>query len=267
MGGPIGAMPEESASSAWIVSYSGAPRERLRLVKTIVCMANTGGGSIRVLPAPSARRDLDAAALEALVNRYVAPALQGLACEPLEDGALRIAVPESQRKPHVFTESGRFHEDGRTELEFAKGQLWVRRGSANAEAGADDVQRIVLEAAGRFLERIGAQMQSPGFVLQEEGQGARPVRLVDDPTAPIVRADPDVVRPLTRQELCSRFDKPYAWIVAALRRLGVESDRSLAYADRNSAGHPTRWRYTESVADRIRSKLDEQPDWDPIHEG
>jgi hypothetical protein len=259
-------MPEESASSAWIVSYAGTPRERLRLVKTIVSMANTGGGSIRVQPAPSARRELEAAAVEALVNRFVAPPLQGIGCEPLEDGAQQITVPDSERKPHVFTESGRFHEDGRSELEFAKGQLWVRRGSANAEAGADDVQRIVLEAAGRFLERIGAQMQSPGFVLQEEGEPARAVRLVDDPTAPIVRADPDLVRPLTRQELCARFERPYAWIAAALRRLGVESDRSLAYADRNSAGHPTRWRYTESVAQRIRARLDEKPDWDPIHE-
>jgi len=260
-------MTEDSGNSAWIVSYGGAPRERLRLVKTIVATANTGGGSIRVQPTAGARREVDAPLLEALVNRYVAPALQGLACEALEDGAQQIAVPDSERKPHVFTEGGRFNEDGRTELEFAKGQLWVRHGSANAEAGADDVQRIVLEAAGRFLARIGAQMQSPGFVLQEEGEPARPVRLVDDPTAPIVRADLDVVRPLTRQELCARFDKPYAWIVAALRRLGVESDRSLAYADRNSAGHPTRWRYTEGVADRIRSRLDEQPDWDPIHEG
>jgi hypothetical protein len=259
-------MPEESASQAWIASYGGTPRERLRLVKTIVAMANTGGGSIRVQPTPSARREIESAALDALVNRYVAPALQGLASEAAEDGAQRIAVPDSERKPHVFVESGRYRDDGKAELEFAKGQLWVRHGASNAEASGEDVQRIVLAAAGRLLERIGLQIQSPGFLLHEEGAPAQPVRLVDDPTAPIVRADPDVVRPLTRQQLCERFGKPYAWIVAALRRLGIESDRSLAYADRNSAGHPTRWRYTERVAALVQERLEQQPDWDPIHE-
>src|SRR5262245_4240494 len=248
-----------------IDAYAGTDLDRLRIVKAIVALANTRGGRIVVRAIEAGHRELQPAALEGLLNRYIGPPLHGLLIAP-RDGGVHITVPESPRKPHVIVETGRYRQDGETKLAFHRGQIWVRRGRASTVARPDDLQRILLDAAGRLLERIGTQIRAPGFVLQETGDGAQPVRLVTDPSAPLVRADLDALYPLTRQKLCDEFERDYSWIAAAMKKLGVETSPELAYADRNAVGHPTRWRYAESVRDLLRARLQRQPDWDPAHE-
>jgi len=245
-----------AAAYAAVPAYAGTEPEAARLVRSIAAMANTAGGRIVVRPAGRGRHDLGLAALTALVGRWVAPAVGGLAISELGDGLVAIDVPDSDRKPHVIVEPGPV---------FQRGQIWVRRSSGDSEAGPDDLHRIVLDAAGRLLERFGAQVRRPGFLLHE-GEGVQPVRLVTDPDAPLVRADPDALFPLTRQKLCEEFGQPYGWIAAAMKRLGAEDDGEMAYADRNSLGHPTRWRYAEGVRDLLAARLEAQPDWDPVHQ-
>jgi len=238
-------------------SYAGTEPEAARLVRGIASLANTEGGRLLLRPVGAGRRDLEPGALAALVARWVAPSVPGLETHELGADLVAIDVPDSERKPHVVVEPG---------PAFQRGQIWVRRSSGDAEAGPDDVQRIVLEAAGRLLQKLGAQIRSPGFVLHEPGAAAQPVRLVTDPTAPLVRADLDALFPLTRQKLCDEFGRPYGWITAAMKRIGAEDSAELAYADRNSAGHPTRWRYAEGVRDLLAARLAAQPDWDPVHQ-
>lgn len=258
-------MTAEADEYEEVLTYDGSELPRLRLIQTIVAMANTRGGRIVLHPGVDGRRGPESAALEALVNRYVDPRLQGLEIIHVPDGSMVIKVPDSQRKPHVIVESGLYQLDGETQHAFHRGQIWVRRSSGNAEATAKDLQRILFDAAGLLLERIGAQVRAPGFVLREEDALAQPVRLVADPAAPLVRADLDALYPLTRQKLCDEFQKGYSWISAAMRKLGVEKSDELSYADRNSAGHPTRWRYAEGVRDLLRERLRREPEWDPIH--
>ncbi len=247
------------------LTYDGSELLRLLLIQTIVAMANTQGGRIVLHGGAAGKRGLDSAALETLVGRYVDPRLQGLEIAHAPDESLVVTVPDSPRKPHVIVESGLYQHDGETRHAFHRGQIWVRQSSGNAEATAKDLQRILFDAAGTLLERIGAQVRAPGFVLREEDALAQPVRLVADPAAPLVRADLDAVYPLTRQKLCDEFHKGYSWISAAMRKLGVEKSDELSYADRNSVGHPTRWRYAESVRDLLRERLRREPEWDPIH--
>jgi len=245
-----------SSAYAAVPTYTGTEPEAARLVRSIAAMANTAGGHIVLRPSGPGRRDLELGALTGLVARWIAPAVPGLSLSELGDGLVAITVPDSERKPHVVVEEG---------PALHRGQIWVRRSSGDGEARPDDLHRIVIEAAGRLLERFGAQVRRPGFLLHE-GEESQPVRLVTDPDAPLVRADPDALFPLTRQQLCDEFRKPHGWIAAAMKRLGAEDDGEMAFADRNSAGHPTRWRYAEGVRDLLAARLEAQPDWDPLHE-
>ena len=257
-------MPAESETYEEKSEYGGTPKERLKLVKSIVAMANTDGGEIHIERVTAGARGLDSASVDSTVNSYVGPALHGIECEAQLGNAFIIRIAESDQKPHIITRYASYQDDqGHQKAMFHKGQIWVRHSSSNAEATPDDLAQIVQDAAGRLLERLGAQIRQPGFVLQPDVDGAVPVRLADDADAIPVRVDTPTAYPHTRRSLSDEIGRPVPWITTAMQTLNLENDAQNAYSDRNAAGHATLWRYSDRAREQLVARLDEDPDWDP----
>ena len=243
--------------------YSGTEKERLQVVTVIVAMANTSGGQIKILKVNAEKRHLESRALQKLVNNYAGPPIHGVTVLEGGDRSVVIQVDDSEFKPHIMKMDGCYDEHGETRYSFYKGQIWVRNGARNVEARPEDLRQIIFDAAGRILERMGAQIRQPGFVLAAKDGDAIAVRLADDPDLPLVRADPDITYPHTRHSLSAEFDKPYLWITAAMKVLAIEESPEYAYTDRNTAGHPTHWRYSDAGRAILEAKLTSEPAWEP----
>jgi hypothetical protein len=243
--------------------YNGTEKERLHMVKAVVAMANTTGGQLKIRKVNAERRHLESGPLHKLVNNYAGPPLHGLTILDGSDGSVIIEVDDSEFKPHIMKSDGRYDEGGEPRKSFHRGQIWVRHGARNAEATPDDLRQMIFDAAGHVLERVGRQIRQPGFVLTGENDDAIAVRLADDPDALLVRADPDRTYPHTRHSLSTEFDKPYLWITAAMKVLGIEDSPEYAYTDRNTAGHPTHWRYSDAGRAVLEAKITGEPNWDP----
>ncbi len=255
-------MTPESEQYQETSDYSGTEEERLEVVKTIVAMANSTGGELKILKVSAERRHLESASLHKLINNYAGPSIHGVT-QQVSGGCFVIQVEDSEFKPHIMKMDGRYDEGGINKHAFHKGQIWVRHGARNAEATPDDLRQMIFDAAGHVLERVGTQIRQPGFVLAGEDGEAIAVRLADDPDALLVRADPDRTYPHTRNSLSTEFDKPYLWITAAMKILEIEVSPEYAYTDRNTAGHPTHWRYSDAGRAVLQAKIASEPNWDP----
>lgn len=200
--------------------YHGGDQDRLQVVKTIVAMANTCGGTIQLERVSVAPYDLDSARLDDLANRYVEPRLGGITSEPTSNGGMKIEVRESEHKPHIFfVEDGRYRDRAkdREEFVFRRGQVWVRHSSKNEPARGDDMQRMVRAALAGLLTRLSVEVQERGLPLAVElGAGGIPmhmserdgmaVRLSDEEGAVPVVPDLERVRIyLTHPATCAIF--------------------------------------------------------------
>ena len=254
------------------IDSSGSERDHLRLIRSIVAVANSGGGRIVVHPkAPAGPSDeLEAATLEAAVNRYVAPRLTGLHCEPAPDGAVMVAVAESPAAPHVFI------HDGSTESEetgdgkpvtavFHCGQIWVRRGAQEQPASAQDVQRMVRAAASRFLERLSIGIRDPAFSFRLSNSEGIPVRLAGDEESVPVSPNLDRLYPYTTKTLGESLGKSLNWAAIASKVLRLKADREYAYGVPSPTGRIIQWRYSDKTHELLAAKLAENPAWDPYH--
>lgn len=257
-------MPVEREEFEEKSRYEGSERERLRVLKTILAMANSGGGTILIHEVTAGLRGLDSASIDAFVNSYVGPQLYGLSSEQSESGEVTIHVPDSENSPHIVVREGKYRDDqGREKWALHSGQIWVRHGSQNQPANADDIQRLTQRRAGRLIEEIGARVQQPGFVLGTNEDAAQPVRIGGDSNAPRLRADPRDVYPHTRRSLADELDRPMPWIHRAVKALGLEDDQELAHTDRNASDKPIFWRYSEEARRILVSKVEEDPEWNP----
>lgn len=254
-------MPAESELFEYKSQYSGTEKERLRLIKTIISMANCQGGLLEIARVTGGMRNLDSAALTSTVNRYVEPPLLTIETEAAQDSSIRIRVRESDRRPHLIKKDGEYLEKGKKRIAFYKGQIWIRHSSSNELADPDDLRAMIYSAAGTLLELFGAKLRTPGFALDPGNPAAIPARLAESPDALLVQADTSAYRH-TRKSLVEEFGRPYPWIASAMRRLSLQSPR-YAHTDRNSVGIPTLWRYTDSARDVLAKKLEDEPDWDP----
>lgn len=257
-------MPIEGENFEEKSRYDGDDRERLRLLKIIISMANSGGGEILLREVTAGVRALDSASLDAVVNRYVGPQLYGLYSEKWDSGGVRINVPDSKNSPHIVVREAKYKDErGREKYVLHRGQIWVRHGSQNEPANADDIHRLTQRRAGRLLEEIGARVQQPDFVLSDRKDGSQPVRLGGDYSAPRLRADPGDVYPHTRKSLAEELERPVAWICQAVKALSLEDDKELAHSETNAAEKPILWRYSEEARRILIGNLENEPDWDP----
>jgi hypothetical protein len=268
-------------------SFTRSQHDRGLLVKTIVAMANTRGGRI-VLQAVEGD-PVDSQQLEELIASYVEPRVRGLTATAALDGAVQITVPESERKPHVFTAELSYQYKGRAHGLFFPGQIWVRHSSKNEPAGAEDVERMLRERASRFLEDLSVTIIDPAFPLRfprepapatephaltladvesetklrVDGQAELAIRVTTDPDAAPVNIDINRTYPFTTRALGEAVGKSLNWAATAVRALHLKGDLGFHYPVRNADGRVVVNKYSEAALAKLREKLTNAPEWNP----
>ncbi len=180
---------------------------------------------------------------------------------------MAIQVAESDSKPHVFTTEGTFTDAaGAPQSMFHAGQVWVRRDGRDAVGGGDDLQRLVREAASRFLERLSIGLRDPSFSLLLTDSAGLPVHLADDEES--VPVSPNLARlyPYTTKTLACELGKPANWVATAAKVMRLKDGRENAYGVPSaSGGRVVQWRYSRQALRHLRDKLSQDPDWNPYH--
>ncbi len=245
--------------------YGGRLEERLSLVRTIVAMANSGGGSVRIRRVNGDAGSLKTESLEDCVALYAAPRIRGIETAPRSDGSLVIHMPASEAGPHVFVRDGEV--DAGSGALFHAGQIWVRSGDKERAAASEDVQRLVREAASRFLERVSIGLRDPSFSLLLTEEAGIPVHLVEDEDA--VPVSPNLARlyPYTTKTLAAALAKPVNWVAAAAKVLRLKERRESAYGVPSPGGAVIQWRYSDGALKEIRARMERDTDWNPYREG
>ncbi len=226
-------------------------------------MANSGGGIVHIRRVEGDPRALDAEAVEDLAALYAAPRIRGIETAPRSDGSLAIHVPASEAAPHVFIRDGGGAGADQQGALFRSGQIWICTNGEDGTAGSDDVQRLVREAASRFLERLSIGLRDPSFALRLTEEAGIPVHLVEDEDA--IPVSPNLARlyPYTTKTLAAALGRPVNWVAAAAKVLRLKEAREHAYGVPSPGGAVIQWRYSESARREIRGRLEREPQWNP----
>lgn len=239
----------ESRSREYVSQYDPASREdQLKLVKEIVAMANTAGGTIFLGVEDDGKRPglphdtvthLDPARLGDLVGRFVSP--DEVEFEVSTDEAAKpgrsivaIKVDRFAHPPLVFTKPGTYeHSSGKQHEVFRQHSVVVRRQTRAEPATREDFRRWREEAIRQEREDWRARVRliaelPPGATLIEAG----PEALLDEPAGRLRRAvreyQRNAERLLTGRELLELFlvrdalaigdDEFHLLVQSALRR-------------------------------------------------
>lgn len=236
----------------------------LKLVKTVVALANTRGGELRLYNTEEVDpKKFDSAKIDDKVNKYIEPRIQNIKTLVLKS-YVKIIVENSPSKPHVFKMDGPYQDPdnpSRQRKAFYKGQVLVRHSSKNEPATRDDYEHMFKEKQSEFVRRLNLVSQLPidrpvkieespealPVKIVEEGEGiptlmkevvgkGKDVRVTSDPTAPVVRLEEKDVRdkyPLSYAELTKSLKGRYSdfKINAKYYKLkrSFEKDKSLCF--------------------------------------
>ena len=160
------------------------PSAKLKLVKDLVAMANSGGGIISVgrgeteTPGidPALKDDLDSARMADYADKFIAPASLDLShgIENLDNGnvVVNLQVEESDY-PLVMSRQGTWSGfDSRKDKPlFYKGEIWVRHSSKTEKVFFEDIRRWIDTAVQservKITERLTTYVNLPeGTSLQ-----------------------------------------------------------------------------------------------------
>ena len=253
--------------------FDGSPRHWLRLVKTVMAMANSGGGRILIERVNSVQsEELDSARIDNKINKHIAPRIDDLRVKwnfPEDEKVYKavLFVPNSPRAPHIVIEEGQYiNPSGQHKREFYRGQIWVRHSASNAPATPDDIERILQRRASTLLHSLGALVlnTSPG-VLASGSKLTLATQESDSPDALMVRH----LEPYTAESLAQLTGKHSYWIGAAANylgwRTGNEHDTKYMQAIPNHDGSKiTQWRYTNEAQQQLERILKEDPSFSPF---
>lgn len=130
------------------------PRQRLELIKDLVAMANSGGGTVRIgateteeigIDTISASK-LDGARISDCLNRYVTPASTSVThhIHPLDSGrvVIEVSIRGIDKYPLVFAFDGNY-AGGNV---FRKGDIYVRHGAKSERATHQDIRELIDKA-------------------------------------------------------------------------------------------------------------------------
>lgn len=255
----------ESESFEAKSSFADCIEDWAQLVKTIVAMANTSGGTIVLERTSCAATDLDSARLDDKVNKYVGPRVGGITSTASTTGSWRIDVAASNARPHVFRcdlpvpgKSGKAF--------FYPGQIWVRHGSKNGPASPEDLERLVRERVARHLDDLRVRvLQTDGPIQLTDGVGV-PVRFSNDPSAAAVFVDIDKTHPFTASTLGKALGKEQNWAAAAAECLDMKGKPEYWVGSKSARGGFAVQRYSQRAAEQIRAKVAADPGWNPLVE-
>ena len=243
--------------------FRGTPREWLRLVKTIVSMANTRGGKVhlkQVLDIPLT--ELDSARVDGRVARCITPRIADLSVElDTSAGSATVNVPDSPNKPHLMAREGQYADDeGRFHLEFHPGQVWVRHAASNSPATSDDIDRMLQFRASALLRQLGAIVSSNPLSVVEQASSAGLTFNVTDELGSIAISN---IYPYTTTELAQAIGASVPWISGQANLRWRESSRSADFDHDymqaiwgKNRKYVVQWRYSELARHELEATLE-----------
>jgi hypothetical protein len=235
------------------------------LIKDLVAIANSGGGSILIGvddngkccgPAASAKLlRLDPAKITDKVAKYTGAQFDSftITAGTRKRGKVGVITIGCADPPLIFEKPGTYAlEDGKQKTAFGVGTLYVRHGAKSEPAGHDDVIRLVERSVHRARKEwlTGVRKVSmaprgsrisvlPPHVIQSSDPNATPIRITVDPKAPEYQlVDPDKTYPWRQKELIEELNKALptkinSFDLLALRRFyKIDTDAKFVYKHR-----------------------------------
>ena len=260
----------------------------LELVKDLVAVANSGGGTILIglnddgSPSGadvSAALGLDPADITNKVHKYTGTqfhAFEVIECHKgdAEVCALRVGAVGV---PLVFVKVGTYETSpGKQKTVFSVGTVYFRHGAKSEPGTSEDLRQFLareVEATRRsWLDGIVKVVEAPSgsrvAILPPESQqagpsGAVPLRLTDDPAAPAYYAVPlDKTHPFRQKELVKEVNERLAGRrainshhVVCVRRVH-EVQKNLSFCYTQNYASP---RYSQAFVDWIVAQYETDP--------
>jgi hypothetical protein len=235
-------------------------------VKTIVGMANTEGGEVHLKKLACDEAKLDSARLDDLVNKYILPKYHAIRSKVSDAGRCIIEVEQSALRPHVFAQEASYSDGkGRTKSAFYPGQVYVRHSSKTDPATGEDFQRIIRDGTSEVLRTLGKAIEAFSFDVQ--ASGGMPVTLGAGGLLQVTMKDANLVYPYTTKTLGEKLSKDQNWVAIAARRLGIWGNSEYCWQVLGGHGVALFPKYNEAAYERLRAKMDEDPDFNPYARG
>jgi hypothetical protein len=273
----------ETASIEFKSSFDPSqPSAWPELIKDIVAMANSGGGALIIGLDDHGRPtghdvshllQLDPADFTNKLHRYTGYQFSEFSLHSLNKAGstlLGIAV-STTRTPLVFEKPGTYDiGDGNQKIAFREGSLYFRHGAKSEPANNDDIrtafEKGLQSARQELLKNVRQVVEAPVgstivTVMPSEDEAALPVRLSEDPNAPLVgRMEPDVTHPYRLKALVQEVNRnlpPSAQInqydIQAVRNVhNTDSNLALHYLSKYS-GHQYSAAFAKWLADQFRN--------------
>jgi hypothetical protein len=266
-----------------------SPGDWCEVIKDIVAIGNSGGGVIvfGLLSngAPSGKTVRAVAALDPAIigDKVYSYTHQHLPDFQIVDGqknghaVVGLLIPANPI-PVVFEQVGTYPVDGgRQKTAFSKGTVYFRHGAKSEPGTAEDLRESIerrLEAVRKeWLAGVkkvvsapaGSQVAMvPSSVVQSADPSAFPIRLSDDPDAPVYRVvDVDDQYPYRQKELIAELNarRPNLHansfdILSVRRTHNIEGDLRYCHTGRFSSAQ-----YSEAFVDWLVDQLTADPDF------
>jgi hypothetical protein len=242
--------------------FEWSAKDKLVVVRNIVAMANTDGGSIVLKTIGCDASYLDSARLDDLVNKYIEPKFHGIRSEVSEAEGCHILVERSSTRPHVFTDAPSYTDaKGKPKTVFYPGQVLVRHSSKTDPARGEDVERMLREATGEVVRQLGAAIQGFSGDLTKSGL---PVTLGAEGLFQVSTKNPNDVFPYTAKTLGQKLGKNQSWVARAVRKLGIITKPEFCWAVTGASAAFTMYKYNEAAYEALRDHLSTHPDFNPF---
>ena len=211
------------------------PADWCELLKDIVAMANSGGGTILIGVADDGQPAGGSAALKILqtdpakitdkIAKYTGVQFDSFTVDLVRRNRRKVAMVTIgwADSPMVFEKPGTYTlEDGKQQkTAFGAGTLYVRHGAKSEPARSADIARLVdtnVQRARREwlsgVKKVSMAPRGSTFsvlpkgVVQSTDPAATPIRITDDPGAPGYQLiDPDKTHPWRQKELLQELNK------------------------------------------------------------
>jgi hypothetical protein len=255
-----------SRSVAFREGFDPAERgEWCELVRDVVALANSGGGWLLVgIGSRGVPSGFDVTPILALHPAHISEHVQAFTGERFDDVEIVRAEKDGQRVAAlrigparvamVFERAGSYaRSDGRQRTAFPAGTTYFRHGSRSVPGTTQDLQDFL----DRRLEEIrkgwvqgvkkvveapaGAQVEVvPQEIVQSASPSAQPIRVTDDPDAPIYRViNPDANYPFRQKDVIAEVNRRLGGavvnqhtILSVRRVFAIEGDARYQYRSR-----------------------------------
>jgi hypothetical protein len=185
-------------------------RDWVEIIKDIIAMANSGGGCLLFgvtndgIPSGwnvDSILNLDPAKITDKLNKYTGDQFSDFEIKPLNMQGVKVAAIfiSPSDYPIIFIRPGSYEAiNGKQESAFAQGTIYFRHGAksepGNSRDMTDYIDRKVRELRKTWMGNIRKVVQAPkGYqvnilppnVIESNDPKAIPIRITDDPNAPI----------------------------------------------------------------------------------